>query len=61
MLSFCPACHAKIDRTKVVLSAMPPLLLELWREQLPKGRSKPTRFRWQAACGKDATGYESPA
>lgn len=30
MLSLCPGCHAKIHRTKAVLSALPPLLLELW-------------------------------
>ena len=35
MVSLCPACHAKVHRTKAVLSAMPPLLLELWREQHP--------------------------
>ena len=33
MISLGPGCHAKIDRTKAVLSAMPPLLLKLWREQ----------------------------
>jgi 5-methylcytosine-specific restriction endonuclease McrA len=27
-------------RTKAVLSAMPPLLLELWREQHPKGHEQ---------------------
>ena len=32
MISLCPGCHAKVGRTKVVLSQMPPLLLELWRE-----------------------------
>jgi hypothetical protein len=35
MISLCPGCHAKVGRTKVVLSQMPPLLLELWREQHP--------------------------
>jgi hypothetical protein len=40
MLSLCPACHAKIHRTKAVLSAMPPLLLKLWREQHPKGHEQ---------------------
>ncbi len=33
-------CHAKIHRTKAVLSLMPPLLLELWREQHPKGHEQ---------------------
>src|SRR6195952_734657 len=37
MLSLCPSCHAKIHRTQAVLSVMPPLLLELWREHHPKG------------------------
>jgi hypothetical protein len=36
MLSLRPACHAKVHRTKAVLSAMPALLRELWREQHPK-------------------------
>ncbi len=40
MLSLCPGCHAKVHRTKAVLSAMPPLLLELWREQHPKGHEQ---------------------
>lgn len=40
MLSLCPACHAKIHRTKAVLSAMPPLLLKLWREQHPGGHEQ---------------------
>ena len=30
MISLCPACHAKIHKTLVVLSSMPPLLRELW-------------------------------
>lgn len=40
MLSLCPACHAKVHRTKAALAAMPPLLLELWREQHPKGHEQ---------------------
>jgi len=40
MLSLCPGCHAKVHRTKAVLSAMSPLLLELWREQHPKGHEQ---------------------
>ena len=40
MLSLCPGCHAKVHRTKSVLSAMPPLLLELWREQHPNGHEQ---------------------
>ncbi len=40
MLSLCPACHAKVHRTRAVLSAMPPLLLELWREQHPGGHEQ---------------------
>ncbi len=40
MLSLCPACHAKIHRTKAVLSVMPPLLLQLWREQHPDGHEQ---------------------
>jgi hypothetical protein len=40
MLSLCPGRHAKVQRTSAVLSAMPPLLLELWREQHPKGHEQ---------------------
>lgn len=40
MLSLCPGCHAKVHRTKAALSAMPPLLLELWREQHPDGHEQ---------------------
>ena len=40
MLSLCPGCLAKIYRTNTVLSAMPPLLLELWREQHPNGHEQ---------------------
>lgn len=35
MISLCPGCHAKIHRTKAVLSQVEPLLLQLWREQQP--------------------------
>lgn len=40
MISLCPGCHAKVHRTKVVLTQMPPLLLELWREQHPNGHEQ---------------------
>ena len=40
MVSLCPSCHAKVHRTKAVLSAMPALLLELWREQHPDGHEQ---------------------
>ena len=40
MISLCPASHAKIHRTRVVLRMMPPLLLELWREQHPKAHEQ---------------------
>lgn len=40
MLSLCPACHAKVHRIRAVLSAMPPLLLQLWREQHPRGHEQ---------------------
>ncbi len=40
MLSLCPGCHAKVHRTKAVLSAMPPLLLELWRGSTLKATNR---------------------
>jgi hypothetical protein len=40
MISLCLSCHAKVGRTKCVLSEMPPLLLLLWREQHPDGHEQ---------------------
>jgi hypothetical protein len=40
MISLCPRCHAKVGRTKCVLSEMPSLLLLLWREQHPDGHEQ---------------------
>jgi hypothetical protein len=40
MISLCPGCHAKVHRTKMVLTELPPLLLELWREQHPEGQEQ---------------------
>ena len=47
MISLCPGCHAKVHRTKAVLSQMEPLLLELWREQHPYGHEQ-TSFDYTA-------------
>jgi hypothetical protein len=52
MISLCPGCHAKVHRTKAVLSQMPPLLLELWREQHPNGHEQTAlEFRSTGATG----------
>ena len=40
MITLCPGCHAKVHRTRAVLALMPPLLLQLWREQHPKGHEQ---------------------
>lgn len=40
MISLCPACHARIHKTRMVLSEMPKLLLELWREQHPRAHEQ---------------------
>ena len=40
MISLCPSSHAKVHRTKAALSLMPPLLLQLWREQHPEGHEQ---------------------
>jgi hypothetical protein len=40
MISLCPSCHARIHTTRMVLSEMPPLLLELWLEQHPSGHEQ---------------------
>lgn len=40
MISLCPACHTKAQKTQVVLQPMPALLLELWRELHPRGHEQ---------------------
>jgi hypothetical protein len=40
MISLCRGCHARVERTKMVLSEMNPLLLMLWRERHPKGHQQ---------------------
>lgn len=40
MISLCPGCHAKVHRTIAVRKRMPPLLLQLWREQHPRGHEQ---------------------
>jgi hypothetical protein len=40
MISLCPGCHAKVERTKMVLSEMTWLLLVLWREQHPEAQEQ---------------------
>lgn len=40
MISLCPACHAKIHRTRAAVRIMPALLLELWRELHPKAHEQ---------------------
>jgi hypothetical protein len=42
MISLCPGCHARVHRTQTVLRYMPPLLLELWREQHPRAQEQRT-------------------
>ena len=54
MISLCRGCHAKVGRTRVVLSQMPPLLRELWREQHPLGHEQPAldfKANFPAAIG----------
>jgi hypothetical protein len=42
MIALCPGCHAKVHRTQMLISKtpVPPLLLELWREQHPQGHEQ---------------------
>lgn len=40
MISLCPACHAKIHRTRAVVRLMPLLLVQLWRDAHPKGHEQ---------------------
>ncbi len=53
MISLCPGYHAKVHRTKAVLSQMTPALLELWREQHPRGHEQTALdFRLRVAQAK---------
>jgi hypothetical protein len=62
MISLCPGCHAKVGRTKVVLSQMPPLLLELWREQHPLGHEQTAlNFRAYFPAAKSVPLFREPA
>lgn len=61
MISLCPGCHAKVHRTLAVLSEMPPLLLELWREQHPHGHEQTVlNFRAQVPATRTALLFEKP-
>jgi len=40
MIALCAGCHAKVHRTKVILTEFPQLLLVLWREQHPEGHEQ---------------------
>ena len=33
-------CHSKVERSKMVLAEMTPLLVELWREHHPEGQEQ---------------------
>jgi 5-methylcytosine-specific restriction endonuclease McrA len=61
MISLCPACHAKVGRTKAVFSQMPPLLLQLWREQHPNGHEQITLdFRGRLALSQSEPPFAEP-
>ena len=40
MITLCTACHAIVERTRIVLGEMTPLLLVLWREKHPEGKEQ---------------------
>ena len=62
MISLCPGCHAKVGRTKAVLSQMPPLLLQLWREQHPDGHEQTTLdFREGLALSQREPPFAEPS
>ena len=48
MITLCPGCHAKVHRTRAVLAILPPLLVELWREQHPGGHEQ-VAFNFRSA------------
>lgn len=56
MVSLCPGCHAKVHRTIAVTTEMPPLLLQLWREQHPFGHEQTTlNFRPLGSSAQSAS------
>ena len=62
MISLCPGCHAKVGRTKAVLSRMPPLLLQLWREQHPDGHEQTTLdFRERLVLSQREPSFVEPS
>jgi hypothetical protein len=62
MISLCPGCHAKVGRTKAVLSQMPPLLLQLWREQHPDGHEQTTLdFRERLVLSQREPSFAEPS
>jgi predicted HNH restriction endonuclease len=42
-----PGCHAKVHRTRMILSKeqLPPLLLKIWRDQLLTARTNRLGFK----------------
>lgn len=61
MISLCPACHAKIHRTKVAIRLMPPLLLLLWREVHPNAHEQTAlNFNPPRPPVKPATLFQCP-
>jgi 5-methylcytosine-specific restriction endonuclease McrA len=62
MISLCPGCHAKVHRTRTVRSAIPPLLLKLWREQHPKGHEQTAlNFKVQGPAAAPVALFENEA
>lgn len=40
LITLCPACHAKVSRTRMLVRNWPPLLRTLWREQHPQAHEQ---------------------
>jgi hypothetical protein len=40
LITLCPACHARVSRTRVLIKVWPPLLCLLWREQHPRAHEQ---------------------
>jgi hypothetical protein len=51
LITLCPACHATVERLQQLDRYLPPLLLELWREQHPQASDAQLQFELGGTAG----------
>ena len=50
LITICAACHATVHRLQVLDRYLPPLLIELWREQHPDAPAAQLQFELEPAA-----------